>query len=451
MAARDPAHSAAHPPEIPHRQLLSILKLFVSAGRNTRLYPPGHPTVMSALDSLAGVAATALEHRRAIRYDIWGGTVLANRQPVTADPLFIAEFTAHAVAHGVGSLDLLRGVTRDDFARAATLFAMEPEELIMEGGLRDAVTASGITQIVFGPPKMWGSSQEDVVHGTPVDLYRWAAETYAETAADARTEGTLDPLRAQFVIEALVQVLARSRADVARLIASGEHGEDSPYHAVNVAILCLMLGAQAGLTDRALQALGLAGYLHDLGLAASDRVPLARGEHAEPWHAYAGAYLLRDATGWDRAATVAAVEHHAHERGGYLAQHPFSRAVAIADVYDAQTSARAPLPRRRPHEMIRALLAEAGTTYDPGLVAAFVQAWGLFPVGTVVRLDDGLVGVVVAESAQPDRPAVRAVDVHGKAPRGTIVEMGGNPERQITAELDGRAIGTDPKTVVMPG
>jgi len=101
--------------------------------------------------------------------------------------------------------------------------------------------------------------------------------------------------------------------------------------------------------------------------------------------------------------------------------------------------------------MMRALLAEAGTTYDPGLVAAFVQAWGLFPVGTVVRLDDGLVGVVVAESEQPDRPAVRAVDVPGKAPRGIIIEMGGTPERRITAELDGRAIGTDPKTVVMPG
>jgi len=447
MAAREPVV----PADIPHRHLLSILKLFVSAGRNTRLYPVGHPTVVSALDSLAGVAATALEHRRAIRYDIWGGTVLANRQPLTTDPLFIAEFTAHAVAHGVGSLDLLRGVTRDDFARAATLFAMEPEELLMEGGLRDALAASGITRIVFGPPKLWGTSQEDVVHGTPLDVYRWAAETYAETAADAGTEDRLDPLRAQFVIEALIQALARSRADIARLVAGGEHDEDSPYHAVNVALLCLMLGSQAGLTDRALQALGLAGYLHDLGLAASERLPVEHGEQAEPWHTFAGAYLLRDAAGWDRSATVAALEHHAHERGGYLVQHPFSRAVAIADTYDAQTSARPPRPRRRPHEMVRALLAGAGTAYDPELVAAFVHAWGLFPIGAVVRLDDGLVGVVVAESQHPDRPAVRVVDVPNKSARGIIVEMGETLERRVTAELDGRTIGVDPKAVLTPG
>ena len=451
MATREPARPTTPPPEIPHRQLLSILKLFVSAGRNTRLYPPGHPTVMSALDSLSGVAATALEHRRAIRYDIWGGTVLANRQPLTADPLFIAEFTAHAVAHGVGSLDLLRGVTREDFARAATLFAMEPEELIMEGGLRDAMTAAGITQVVFGPPKMWGSSQEDVVHGTPMDLYRWAAETYAETAADARAEDTLDPLRAQFVIEALVQVLARSRADIARLIASGEHGEDSPYHAVNVALLSLMLGAQTGLTDRALQALGLAGYLHDLGLAASERVPLERGEHAEPWHAYAGAYLLRDATGWDRAATVAALEHHAHERGGYLAQHPFSRVVAIADAYDAQTNARTPLPGVGRTRWCARSWRGPGRRTTRGSSPRLCTPGACSPLGRVVRLDDGLVGVVVAESDQPDRPAVRAVDVHGQAPRGIMVEMGGSPDRRITAELDGRAIGVDPKTVMMPG
>jgi len=431
-------------------EMLAILKLFVAAGRNARLYPAGHPTVTTGLDALSAAVAPAVARRGAIRYDVWGGTVLGNRQPLLTDAVFVSEFAADAAARGMGSLNLLRGVTRDELARAAALFAMQPEELVAEGGLVEAPQAEGITHIVFGPSKMWGATDEDISKRTVSEAYQWAARAYLDISAAARAERTLDPLRAQFVVESLLDLLTRSRAEVFRLIAGAEHEEASPYHAVNVALLCLALGARAGTPDRALRALGLAGYLHDLGLAARPGdVPIDPGDHGEPWHALAGAYLLRDTTGWDQCAAIAALEHHTHVRHGYDVQHPIARAVAIADTYDAHTTARPPLPRRRPHEMVRALLAGAGRTYDPALVAAFIGAWGLFPVGTLVQLDDGGIGIVVAQSALPDRPTVQTVAApDGGTGARTAIALSRLPDRRIVAELDPRAVGTDPKTLV---
>jgi len=436
--------------EVGPGEMLAILKLFVAAGRNTRLYPAWHPTVRAGLDALSATVAPAVARRGAIRYDVWGGTVLGNRQPLLTDAVFVAEFAADAAARGVGSLNLLRGVTRDELARAAALFAMQPEELVAEGGLVEAPQADGITHIVFGPSKMWGATDEDISRRTVSEAYQWAARAYLDVSAAARSEGTLDPLRAQFVVESLLDMLTRSRAEVFRLIAGAEHEEASPYHAVNVALLCLALGARAGTPDRALRAIGLAGYLHDLGLAARPGdVPIDAGDNGEPWHALAGAYLLRDTTGWDQCAAIAALEHHAHVRHGYDVQHPVARAVAVADAYDTHTTARPPLPRRRPHEMVRALLAGAGRTYDPALVAAFVGAWGLFPVGTLVRLDDGGVGVVVTQSAVPDRPTVQIVAAPEGGARGrTAIDLSRVPDRRIVAEMDPRAVGVDPKNLL---
>ena len=85
-------------------------------------------------------------------------------------------------------------------------------------------------------------------------------------------------------------------------------------------------------------------------------------------------------------------------RGGVRAHeyaHPFSQIVAISDAYDAIVAARVyykvPTP---PDQGVRIMLKKRGTAFHPVLVKAFVNMIGLFPVGTMVKLDTGEVGLV---------------------------------------------------------
>ena len=89
----------------------------------------------------------------------------------------------------------------------------------------------------------------------------------------------------------------------------------------------------------------------------------------------------------------------------------FGNIVAVADRYDALTTARR---YRRfsitPYEAVTYLLHYSGTHFDPMLVKLFVEMIGLYPPGTLVLLDSGEVGVVCEPPAlgQPvDRPRVR--------------------------------------------
>jgi HD-GYP domain-containing protein (c-di-GMP phosphodiesterase class II) len=114
-----------------------------------------------------------------------------------------------------------------------------------------------------------------------------------------------------------------------------------------------------------------------------------------------GGEILRS-SGVADTVIVDVCEHH-HERidgAGYpygLAGEAISlqaRMGAICDVYDAVTSARAYKPAWDPGEAIRQMAQWKGH-FDPALFQAFVKTVGIYPVGTLVRLQSGRLAVVV--------------------------------------------------------
>jgi hypothetical protein len=72
-------------------------------------------------------------------------------------------------------------------------------------------------------------------------------------------------------------------------------------------------------------------------------------------------------------------------------------------------------------------MKKSGKGFDPMLVKAFVNFVGLYPIGTIVRLNTGEVAVVYEPCKDPefnDRPKVRLVRYEdGKATAGEIVDL----------------------------
>jgi HD-GYP domain-containing protein (c-di-GMP phosphodiesterase class II) len=120
-------------------------------------------------------------------------------------------------------------------------------------------------------------------------------------------------------------------------------------------------------------------------------------------------------------AVVVTFEHHLnHDLSGYPSTELkekvslFGSIVAIADRYDALTTARVYRDYNyTPHEALSYLISNAGTLFDPILVKLFVEIMGLYPPGTLVELNTGDLAVVCAAPALGtplDRPTVRVVD-----------------------------------------
>jgi len=203
------------------------------------------------------------------------------------------------------------------------------------------------------------------------------------------------------------------------------YDESSSYHAVNVAILALLVGTRLGLERDALMALGMGALLHDVGKVRVPRDVLnrattlsARDQEILDRHPIHGVMFRRDLVLLGRAAARCALDHHAGNDGsgyprlaGKPRPHLFSRIVAVADTYDTVTSARRGTQRKlRPDLAMRWIAVGLGSTYDPVVSKVFLRLMGAYPVGSLVELEDKRLALVVRPSeSRVERPVVQVI------------------------------------------
>lgn len=209
-------------------------------------------------------------------------------------------------------------------------------------------------------------------------------------------------------------------------------------HAVATAALIIALGQQQGLPEVEIEKLALGTLVKDVGQASLDARVIAKPgglSNAElslvHSHVEEGLAVLDATARLPETALAVVLEHHERYDGsGYpycMAGDDISaagRMAAIVDTYDAMTSDR---PYRRalsPAAALRQMYDEGGSLFDPELVAGFIHTVGIYPVGTLVRLESGHLGVV--EEVHHDdllRPVVRVIFHAGRRQYVTPVQV----------------------------
>jgi HD-GYP domain-containing protein (c-di-GMP phosphodiesterase class II) len=103
----------------------------------------------------------------------------------------------------------------------------------------------------------------------------------------------------------------------------------------------------------------------------------------------------------DTSHTVASQHHERLDGSGYPfglkgeSISPYGQAVAIVDVYDAMTSRRCYQRQFDPTDVLKKLFEWSPHHFDPELVQKFIKCIGIYPVGTLVSLESGLLAVVI--------------------------------------------------------
>jgi HD-GYP domain-containing protein (c-di-GMP phosphodiesterase class II) len=146
----------------------------------------------------------------------------------------------------------------------------------------------------------------------------------------------------------------------------------------------------------------------------------------------------------DTAIRIAEQHHERIDGSGYpyglrRAELPqTSQMAAIVDVYDALTSVRCYKDAWEPTYTLGKLLEWSPMHFGTELVQRFIRMLGIYPVGSLVELDSGKVGIVI-EQGETDylKPIVRLVyDTHHKHyVRSKDVDLGKNTQDHILAAV----------------
>jgi len=113
--------------------------------------------------------------------------------------------------------------------------------------------------------------------------------------------------------------------------------------------------------------------------------------------------------------------------------------VSICDVYDALALKRSYKKDYPPEKIHELMMLERGKIFDPQLLDKFFQFMGVWPVGTLVSLSDGRVGVVrAANELAVDRPSIQVLAPENA---GEVVDLAMKPEVRILESLNPQAEG----------
>lgn len=291
---------------------------------------------------------------------------------------------------------------------------------------------------------------EDVVsEKTRVETQQTVRRIFTEINRNKR----VDIGAAKAAVNNIVDELLRNRRVVLNLTDIRSYDDYIFGHCVNVCILSVMTAITLEYNELQLRDLGVGAILHDIGKLLVSKDILNKPGKLAPAemdkvkeHSKCGFDILREQQELSLLAAHIAFQHHEKVdgtgyprglKGGEI--HEFSRLAAVADVYDALTADRVYRKAYMPHEALKIINEGSGTHFDSEVVRAFMEKVAPFPIGTIVALNTGEVGVVVDNHRKkPARPVIRLVLGAGNQNVDVLAEVDllKNTEVEITRVLN---------------
>jgi HD-GYP domain-containing protein (c-di-GMP phosphodiesterase class II) len=199
--------------------------------------------------------------------------------------------------------------------------------------------------------------------------------------------------------------------------------DDYTYaHSVNVSLLSMLIGKWLKFDPNKIKLLVQAGLLHDIG---KSKVPsdiinkpgkLTHDEFEEiKKHPLYGYRVLEGIDKISKDVCMGVLMHHERDDGsGYPLGakapqiHEFAKIIAIADIYDAMTSARSYREKGSPFEVFELMENNAFGVLDPKAVTTFLTNIASYYIGDFVRLNTNEIGeIIYINSRHISQPVIK--------------------------------------------
>ncbi len=250
--------------------------------------------------------------------------------------------------------------------------------------------------------------------GRAARICRQSRQAVMSMFEEARMGKAVDTGAARQLVEDITDSVARNPDALISLARLKTADAYTYMHSVAVCAMMVALARQLGLDAEQTRLAGIAGLMHDLGKAAMPMDVLNKpGKLTEAefaiikTHPREGHRLLQSGNNVDPIVLDVCLHHHEKTDGsGYPDGLKgddislFAKMGAVCDVYDAITSNRPYKSGWDPAHSLRKMAEWANGHFDPKVFQAFVRSLGIYPVGSLVRMSSGRLGVVVEQKGK---------------------------------------------------
>ena len=272
------------------------------------------------------------------------------------------------------------------------------------------------------------------------DAYKILAKHHKKMMDTATVRGNVSMEELQQAVQPAIDSILRNPNALAWTVFSRKRSSENYNRTVGTAIWCLMFGRHLNFDRDMLEELALGGMLLDIGnstlpksIAATAGAITEEQKAMLRQHVEMGARILSQSASVPQTVVDMVSSHHerfdgsGYPRGLYGNQiPPFGRIAGIADAYDAMTSETPYSKPMAAYDAARALNDMRGKAFAAEVVEQFLATMGMFPVASLVELNDGSVAVVLEQNPNNVlRPKVLVLLDENRTPldQPTLLEM----------------------------
>ncbi|HIJ82577.1 MAG: metal dependent phosphohydrolase [Magnetococcales bacterium] len=241
-----------------------------------------------------------------------------------------------------------------------------------------------------------------------------ARKIVGDVLADARLgkQVALGPV--QDAVRNMAESMFRNPDAILSLSLIKKRDEYTFMHSVNVGVFLMSFCRALKMKEETIIKVGVGGMLHDIGkMKTPESILNKAGKLTDEeflimkQHVTFSRQILEQTPGIPEISVFVAAQHHERFDGtGYPHGlkgdniNEFGQMAAIVDVYDAITSDRVYHKGNPPHVALKRMMDWSKNHFNPRLFQKFVQCVGIYPMGTLVRLENNLIGVVIRSNAE---------------------------------------------------
>lgn len=255
--------------------------------------------------------------------------------------------------------------------------------------------------------------------------------------------------QADALIQQMVDSLLVDKDIAIHLMNDKIVGEETYYHSLNTAVLTMMLARELAFSPADIKTLGMGCLFHDIGkIEIPDRIvnkhfELTRAEqNLLQQHVFYGVQIAEKLNLSKQIGDIISQHHEYVDGSGYPnflrgdKMSPLAKIVAITNTYDNLCNRPNPADSMSPYEAMAHMFGHMRKQFDPAALNLFIRSMGIYPPGTVVKLSDGTLGMVVAvNSGKPLRPSVLIYDPSIPKNEAIILDLVHEPILEIVASL----------------